>query len=325
MCSSDLKSSDNLSISMLNDALSKASQAHTDINNTLRALTDFAREYYKGQVRKKVFSNKNYDVAAAAGGATGETQQIKKAFPAAMGKMPFYNELIDEIVQEDHASDKEARQQKTLAKLAITQEKAKREENKVDTRAMLMEAVQVLGAMPPLLSQVLNKVQENHDILESEHNTLMEKIKRALRRAFNLEEKPLYYTIILSDPHSGAQKNEQLNYNQFESDIATKVRRYSVLAQKNTAGYAKIKALPEPKLLEFLSAQISDCNRVLTLLSALDGYFKNAAAPKNKGRIRGLKIDLTSLKNVVVKANQHRAEYIAYTEEAEQMRKLGIE
>lgn len=35
-------------------------------------------------------------------------------------------------------------------------------------------------------------------------------------------------------------------------------------------------------------------------------------------------MEITALKNSVVKANQHRSEYTAYVEEEAQLRKLGI-
>ena len=35
-------------------------------------------------------------------------------------------------------------------------------------------------------------------------------------------------------------------------------------------------------------------------------------------------MELTTLKNILVKANQQRSEYAAYVEEEEQLRKLGI-
>ena len=35
-------------------------------------------------------------------------------------------------------------------------------------------------------------------------------------------------------------------------------------------------------------------------------------------------MELTSLKNVIVKTNQHRADYASIVEEQEQMKKLGI-
>ena len=35
-------------------------------------------------------------------------------------------------------------------------------------------------------------------------------------------------------------------------------------------------------------------------------------------------MELTTIRNIIVKSNQIRAEYVAYAEEQEQMRKLGI-
>ena len=108
------------------------------------------------------------------------------------------------------------------------------------------------------------------------------------------------------------------------TELATKARRYTAISQKNSVGYKKVLALPEDKILDFVSAQISECNRLLIILNALDGFFKSAAAPYDKAKIKGLKIDLTTLKNSIIKTNQHRAEYTSYIEEEEQMRKLGI-
>ena len=60
------------------------------------------------------------------------------------------------------------------------------------------------------------------------------------------------------------------------------------------------------------------------MLAALDDFFKQTAAPENKSKIKGIKMEITSIKNCLVKANQVRAEYEAYVEEAAQMRTLGI-
>ena len=59
-------------------------------------------------------------------------------------------------------------------------------------------------------------------------------------------------------------------------------------------------------------------------LNSLDDFFKSAAAPINKSKIKGLKIDITTLKNSIVKANQQRVEYTSYIEEEAQMKRLGI-
>ena len=318
------QNSDALTASMLNDNLSKASHALTDINSALKEYTDFQKEWYKGQIRKNVIMSPSFDANKALSDHASEMQQIKKNFAAGMGKIPFYNELIEEIIQEDQGEKKADLQQKLLAKLNIKKEESKKAEKRIDTKALIMGALQVLGATPPQLGGIAQKIQDNHDILESEHNTFMDKLKRALRKAFGLEEKPLYYTITITDQTTGAKRTEKINYQTFMTDLATKARRFASVAQTNSPGYKKIASMPEEKIAEFVAAQIMDCNKLMVLLGALDDFFKTTASPMNKSKIKGLKIDITTLKNSVVKANQLRVEYTSYIEEEEQMKKLGI-
>ena len=266
----------------------------------------------------------SFDANKALSDHASEMQQIKKNFAAGMGKIPFYNELIEEIIQEDQGEKKADLQQKLLAKLNIKKEESKKAEKRIDTKALIMGALQVLGATPPQLGGIAQKIQDNHDILESEHNSFMDKLKRALRKAFGLEEKPLYYTITITDQTTGAKRTEKINYQTFITDLATKARRFASVAQTNSPGYKKIASMPEEKIAEFVAAQIMDCNKLMVLLGALDDFFKTTASPMNKSKIKGLKIDITTLKNSVVKANQLRVEYTSYIEEEEQMKKLGI-
>ena len=62
----------------------------------------------------------------------------------------------------------------------------------------------------------------------------------------------------------------------------------------------------------------------MQLLTALDEYFKSAPSIENRPRIKGLKMELTSLKNCIAKTNQRKAEYTALIEEEEQLKKLLI-
>lgn len=317
------QNSDGLAASMITDSLSKASQAQTDILSALKEYTDFQRELYKVNIRKNVMTSHGYNADIAAASPAAEVAMIKKNFSAA-GKIPFYNELVEEIALEDLAPNRSELQAKVLQKLDLAVQEESKKEKRVDTKAILMSAIAVLGATPQLLMQIVEKVQENHNLLESEHNSFMDRLKRMIRKAIGLAEKPVIYNITVEDSLSGTKKQEKINYQDLVKDITTKVRRYSAVAQKNSPGYKKVYVLPEDKILEFLSSQISECNRLMVVLNGLDAYFKNTAAPYNKARVKGLKIDLTSLKNSIVKTNQHRAEYMAYMEEEAQMRKLGI-
>ena len=241
-----------------------------------------------------------------------------------MGKMPFYAELVEEIIQEDQGDKKEERQQKLLAKLNIKNDKDKKAEKTVDTKAMIMEALLVLCGSTPQITGIAQKIQDNHDLLLSEHNSFFDKIKRNLKKALGIEEKPLFYPITITDQTTNAKRTEKVNYQTLMNDLATRARRYASVAQRNSPGYQKISSMPEEKIAEFVMNQIADCNRLIVVLNSLDDFFKGAAAPTNKSKVKGLKIDITTFKNSVLKANQFRAEYTSYIEEAEQMRKLGI-
>lgn len=318
------QNSDALTSSMMNDSLTKASKAMNDINSILKEYADFQREFYKGQIRRKVFSTPGFDAAAAFESPTAEGAMIKKNFAAAMGKIPYYKELVDEIVQEDQSSEREALQQKVLAKMDIKVRQTVREEVKVDTKAMLMDSAHMLGGLPQTIATIVEKVKANHDVLESENNTLFVRFKKVFMKAFNIAEPPLYYTVIIVEPSTGAKRQERVNYDMFINELEVKGRRYAIFSQKKSAGYNKIISMEEDKLFDFISAQITDCNKMLVLLNAIDEFFKAAADQANKSRIKGLKIDITSFKNTLVKANSLRVEYAAYIEEAEQMKKLGI-
>ena len=315
---------DGITNSMITDSLSKASHATKAINEQLKELTDFQREYYKGQVRKNVMGHPHYSLSDASASPSAELSQIKKIFPSAMGKMPFYNELIDEIIQEDTAENRADIQAALLKKLNVAKEENNRKVVKVDTKDMIMGALRVLGAMPPQLEAVQQKLAENHELLESEHNSLMDKFKRALRKAFNIPEKPHFYQILISDPITDTKRREKLNFQQFMTELATRTRRFATACVKGAPGYEKVQSLPEEKILEFVNAQLAESNKMLKTLQGLDDFFKQAVEADNKGKVKGIKMELTSIKNNVVKANQVRAEYQAYVEEAEQMKKLGI-
>ena len=63
---------------------------------------------------------------------------------------------------------------------------------------------------------------------------------------------------------------------------------------------------------------------MILMLYGYDKFFKTAASPLSRSRVKGITMELTSIKNTLVKTNQRKAEYSAYVEEQQQMKKLGI-
>ena len=315
---------DTLSVSVLNETINYASKTVSRINGLLKELTDFQKEIYKIEIRKCIFEHPSYSHEKAQKSNQEALQQIKKLFPQVLGKKPFYSELIDELIQEEYSPEKQKFRETLLKKFEISSNKKEEKKIQINTKELLMDAVRALGAAAPLFEQIVQKVDENHKVLQSEHNGFLDKLLALIRQAFNRPEKPVVYTVTVTEPLTQSRKQEDINYQDFITDINRRRRTYNSFSIKKAPGYVKIENQTEKAIQEYLAKQISECNRLMQLLAALDEYFKSAPAIENRPKIKGLKMELTSLKNCIVKTNQRKAEYTALIEEEEQLKKLGI-
>lgn len=316
---------DSIAVNVINDSVSHASTSISNINSILKDLTDFHKELYKFQIRKNILTLSDYPPNKTAD-ATQEDAVvfIKRNFANCMRKQPYYAELVEELMLEDFSLQREERRKAVLAKLAVKQEVSKRKERKINPKDCLLDAVRTITAIVPQLEQIINKIDDNKKLLESENNSFFDKFKSLLRKAFNLKEPPVVYKILIEDNISQSTKQETIVYQDFITSIDKRCRYYSSFSMKNTPGYEKIVAMNDDKIFDFLSRQLSESQHLLCQLNGLDEFFKNAVQPLNRIKVKGIKMEITAIKNTLVKTNQRKAEYSAFVEEQIQLRKLGI-
>ena len=312
-----------ISVSMLNDSLSKSSKAYTEILRGLKEISDFKREEYKFKIRNDIMTLSNFP-ADSINSPAQEIAEIKKIFPSVMGKSPCYTELLNEIAMEDLEANADALQNNVLAKLVIREEKKKVEKEVVDTKAILLDVVRTILSLAPTYSLIAEKISNNSNILELSKNTAMEKLKKALRKAFNMKEPPVVYKFIIIDQKNASKTTREVEINTFTSNIEKKANFYLTLANRASSEYKKIATAEEDVILQFINKQITENKELATLITAADDYFKASAPPTDRSKIKGLKMDIMSANNVIVKANKKRAEYLSFIEEQNQMKKLGI-
>ncbi|MCR5219087.1 hypothetical protein [Treponema sp.] len=310
-------------LSLIKDTTHKSAEAIKEINDGLKALAEYQKESYKVEVRKNVFGNPSFSMQTAMSSPAAMLSEIRKHFASSMPKRHFAEPLIQEIIAEELGTDKEERQAKLLAAFVQEKKSAKKEET-VDTHEILMEAIRTLGSSADQIGLVCRKFIANSEILQSEHNTFKDKMARFFRNMLGLQPPPVIYNVIIVDKKTEAKKRQTIQFTDFIDSLSKRARYFSSFSVKHTPGYTKIASAPEEKALEFLLGQMADCNRILNELEALDDFFKNEATAVDRTKIKGIKMELTAIKNVLIKVNQHRAEYISYKEEQEQMRKLGI-
>lgn len=314
-----------LTANMMNDNIFKCANTTKEINMILKDLNEFQKEVYKAVIRKDIFDHPKFNMAKASESIQAEVAEIKKFFPAIANKQPFYPALVEEVAKEDLAPDKASLQEALLQKLEIKSEKTEKKKKKIDTKEILMGAVHALSGLAPQLMKIMEKINENHNLLQAEHQSFFDKFVHALRKAFNIDEPTVLYTINITDATTGTVRREKINIHVFISEIERKINFYNSFSLKHLPGYQKIEKNTAEKILEFLNKQISEAQRLVVQIAALDAFFKEAGNPDTKKLIKGMKMELTTMKNTIINTNQHRADYISLVEEEAQMRKLGIE
>lgn len=317
--------SDPLSNGVVSECVDSIVKSISYINSTLKDLSAFKKQMYKIEIRKNIFASPQYTVGQDGGSMTEAVLQIKKLYSKCIPNSYFDTELVNELVQEEYGPNKVQLKQKLLESFQV-KEVAKQEKKVqvIDTKAMLMNALRALCGLAPQLEQVNHKIIDNEDTLVQARLTGWEKFMIAIRKAFHIEEKPRTYTLAIVETLTKSTRSETVNFKEFSSEIARKARVYNALANPDSPQSIKMAAQSEDAIFDFLIKQQSECQRISTLLTAFDDYFKSTTPAEAKTNIKGLKMELTSFKNILVKSNQLRAEYSAQVDEAKQMARLGI-
>ncbi|MDR1128613.1 MAG: hypothetical protein LBL20_04800 [Treponema sp.] len=307
---------DPLSITILGDSLTNLSKSTGIIMALLKEISDYDREAFKAEIREKATSSMPAETPPQA-------QAIRKKYAAAAPGKPFYNELAEEIIREDYTKEGAAIRERILKQFSVSIEKPKENKPEVSYKSFLIEGLFAVGSISAMLTDIIPKLDENAEILENKHKSLFQKLKELLHQMLNKDPEAIIYIIEYVDPVRQVQIKEKLNFTTFHAELERKAK---VLFNVSTKGRAvsKLEGMEETQLLGRLAKNSRDIQTIHKLLNSLDEYFKAAADQEDRGKIRGIKPELSTMKNALIRANQKRYEYSAQKEEEEQFKKLGI-
>jgi hypothetical protein len=305
---------DPITLSIIGECSSKLSKTTSAAVATLKDLNVYYREAYKLEVRQKISKD------MSAGEATVES--IKKKFPSAMSGSPFYKELIEERIKEDYSKAGPDLRDALLNALKVAAEKPKVTKPAVNYKGILMDGIQVIGGASTSLHEIGTKLDENQEVLDSRKKGLIEAIKELIRQLTNAEPEEVIHNIEYLDTTKGVTVREKVNFHAFREDMDKKTKVLSSFVRGSA--YNKLLAMSEEQIIGYLERNIRDVQTLHKTLNALDDFYKTHSAPDERTKIKGIKPELSALKNIVVKANQFRYEYSAQKEEEEQMKRLGI-
>ena len=87
---------------------------------------------------------------------------------------------------------------------------------------------------------------------------------------------------------------------------------------------AKLEAMQEEQLISFLEKNIRELQSIHKTLTALDEFYKLNVDRADRDKVKGIKPELATIKNAIIRANSKRHEYSAQKEEEEQLKRLGV-
>jgi len=305
---------DTLTLGIIGESLSRLSKVTATIMGTLKDLNTYYRENYKLSVRQKVTQSMSANEATP--------DNIKKKIASTMPGTPFYKELIEELIKEDYTPSGPDLRDTLLNSLRIKTEKPKTAKAAVNFKNILMDGIQIIGSASVPLTEIGAKLDENQAVMESHKKGFMAMIKELIRQLTHAEPDEVVYVVEYMDAAKGTMVKEKINFYQFRDDVNKRARILNSFIRG--PAYNKLAAMTEDQIISYLERHIKDIQNMHRSLNALDDYFKANVDAHDRDRIKGIKPELSALKNTFVKANQRRYEYSAQKEEEDQLKRLGF-
>jgi len=305
---------DQLTLSIIGEGLNRLSKTTHSVMKTIKELSTYYREKYKLNIRQNI----TMDMSAS----EATLDNIRKKMPSILPGQPFYKELVEEIIKEDYTESGIDLRDTVLNTLRVKEEKTKAAKQVVNFKNILLDGIMVIGGSSNTLTEITAKFDENYTVMESRKKTFLEKIKELIRQITNAEPEEVIYTIEIMDATKGLPVKEKLNFHQFREELEKKIRILSSFVRG--PAYTKLSVMTEEQIIGYLEKYINDVQSIHRTLGALDEFFKTNVVAADREKIKGIKPELSALKNSFVKANQLRHEYSAQKEEEEQMKRLGV-
>ena len=319
------KGTDPLSTGILGEGLLSLEKTSREIFQILKSLTLYHKERYKLDIRQLALAGLTLDRERVITHRDEALRNIKRKFSETMGDRPFYPELVEEVLAEDYSSDGPNLRDDILAQLQVKEEKKADSAQTRNFKAIVLDGARVLAGAGYQLEEAIRKLRENSILLENQNRTFLGQMRKMVRRLFNPAEDNVVYQVEYSDPITAEHRREEIDFTRLSEEVARRARVLSSMMARNSQSWQRLASAPEEQAYSFLVKGLEDLQRYYRRLSALDEHFKNEITdPEAKPRIRGIKVELATLKTSIIKANQKKHEYVAQKEEIEQMRRLGI-
>jgi len=229
---------------------------------------------------------------------------------------------MEEIIKEDYSGNSVDLRDAILNSLMVKEDKPKAAKAAVNYKQILLDGIIVIGGASASFAEITAKLSDNQSVMENRKKSFFETIKELIRQITNAEPEEVIYNIEKLDETKGVPVKERIYFYQFVDDLDKKIKILNSFVRG--PAYQKLSAMTEEQVIGYLDKNIREVMSLHKTLGALDEFFKTNVVAVDREKIKGIKPELSALKNTFVKANQLLYEYSAQKEQEEQMKNLGV-
>jgi hypothetical protein len=317
--------SDNVSTGIISSSLRQIQKLYRSILAQLREILGFQRQSYKLMLREKLFGSIRQKLEASYSVSVDRAyDRLKVAFASLMKGKPFYRDLAQELLQEEFSEQSAELQKKSLSALKLPRDEPAEVHTQPEYRVLLMEAVRLILPAGGHLRDALRKVVVNQETLEKSRRSLGGKFRSWLQKRFQGREQSWLVEIRHFDPRTSATQSESIDFHRFVESVRRKSSLFDALNLPDSTSFVRLSEASEQQIDTFLKKNIGELQLLFRRLQGLNEYLRQEAPAELKEQLKGIKIELSGLKNCVVRANHRRYEYVALREQEVRLQQMGV-
>ena len=321
-----IRDQDPLSSGIVKDSQDQLKRRSRTILGALKETAGYQRESTKLRVRTEVLPHCSLEPARAIADREGTLRKLRKAWVQTQPGSPFFSDLAWEVIEEEFSPHGTHLRCELLERVQVSQPQQKsRRDPSEEFRTMLLETVRNLATTGGTLSSLLERSVENAELLQARRVSVMQRFKRWIDQLTNQTLDRTIMRIEIMEENTSAVRSQELDFEQFSEAVRKRIRLYGAILNRVSTPARRLQQAGEEQLFSFLQKQVKELFELHRQLSAIDTYIRSEITREQRNRLRPVNVELSTLKEHLLRVNKKRHAYVTRKEEQEQLQKLGIE
>lgn len=318
------RGSEQLSANIVKDAQEQLNRASGQLQKNLKEVTAYYKEWYKLQVRLNVLDEGSVPTSPPPAEFDNAARKVKSVFPKKLPGQPFARELILEIFAENDPNGGQAVRETLLNGLSVENTEKTTEKKGPELKPILLDGARALAGSSRSLEEAAQKMEDNALVLDSRKVGFAEMFKQIWDHIRGRDQEGHVFVIDYLEESTNTRKSEEIRFEEFIATVRKRARLYAGIMNKNAPQWKKLQSSPDESILTFVHKDVQEVSLMMRRLESLDTYFRAEVPRDQRSQLRGINVELTTIKDNLVRARKKAHQYVAKKEEIEQLAKLGI-